>query len=378
MYYRRIKKVGNKIDIQFIRSSSANTWDSYCQQKYFLVYVLGLEDKPNVKTEKGTVVHAVLEILAGMQKSFQDTGKYYYEHPGIGVCECDPKDYLIEQPLTDKEVDAINKSRKNKDTYKDQIPVEYGHIRYGIELVESLVKRTYDYYSSKSQNEWTNIEWRDCINFTWMELDWADGLFDPRKRTIVYPEYPFNIPIEKPWAKLPNGEYLRIKGTIDLITELAPGVMEIVDHKTGQRYDWGKGKIKTYEDLLKDPQLMLYYYAARKSFPEYKSIMFTIFFVRDGGPFTLAFDDDIIEEVEANLRKTFEEIKNCKQPKLLDRMHNDFRCKTLCGFFKTKVDGKTCICDHVKNEIEVYGIEKASIRNRKDGFSVGKYQSPGE
>lgn len=323
-------------------------------------------------------MHACIEILAGMQKSFQDTGKYYYEHPGAGIFECSKSKFLKPYTLTNEEVDAINKSRKNKDTYVDQIKVEYGHKRYGVEFVEEVIKRCYDYYSSKSGHEWTNIEWRNCVNFTWMELDWADGSFDPRKRYIIHPEFPFNIEIKKDWAKLPNGDYLRIKGTIDLITKVDDGVMEIIDHKSGARKNWGTGKIKSYECLMEDPQLMLYYYAARKSFPEYKSIMFTIFFVRDGGPFTLVFDDDILEKVENNLRKTFEEIKNCKQPKLLDRMHNDFRCKTLCGFFKTKVDGKTCLCDHVKNEIEVYGIEKATIRNKKDGFHISKYNNPGE
>lgn len=366
------------MEIEFIRSSSSNTWDSYCQMKYYLVYVLGLEDAPNIKTEKGTVVHAVLEILAGMKKNFQDCGVYKYEHPGIGICECDNKYFLRPYTLTDEEVDAINKSRKNKDTYRDQIKVKYGHKRYGVELVEELVKRSHDYYSSKSKHEWGNIEYRDCLNFTWMEIDWGNGQFDPRKKNVIHPEYPFNIEIKQPWAKMDNGEYLRIKGTIDLVTEIEPGVIEIIDHKTGQRYDWGKKIIKSYDELLKDRQLMLYYYAARKSFPEYHSIMLTIFFIRDGGPFTLPFDDDIMQEVENNLRTTYEEIKKCKQPTQLDRLHNDFRCKTLCGFFKNKTDGKTCVCDHVKNEIEVYGIEKASIRNRKDGFSVGKYNSPGE
>ena len=354
-----------------------NTWKSYCQQKYYLVYVLGLEDAPNIKTEKGTVVHAVFEILAGMKKSFQDTGKYKYEHPGMGIFECSASEFMKPYTLSNEEIDFINKTRKNKDTYKDQIKVEYGHVRYGVVVVDSILKKAYDYYSTKSKHDWGNIEWRDCLNFTWMTLDWSNGAYDPRKRTVFYPEYPFNIEIKKDWAKTPDGKHLRIKGTIDLITKIDSNTLEIVDWKTGQRYDWGKGKIKEYEDLMKDEQLMLYYYAARQSFPEYDNILFTIFFLRDGGPFTLCFDDSIIPTVEKNIKETFEEIKTCKSPKRRDPLHKDFQCKTLCGFFKNKIDGIP-VCDYISNEIDVYGISKASLKHRREGFHVSNYQNPGE
>lgn len=354
-----------------------NTWEEYCQQKYYLTYVLGLQDTPNIKTEVGTVVHAVFEILAGMKHSFQLTGRYEYEHPGIGLVKCSKTKFLKPYTLSDEEVDKINKSRKNKTTYKDQIKVPYKNKRYGVDNVQEIINACYKYYSEKSENEWTNIQYRDCVNFTWMVLDWRNGIFDPRKRNVIFPEYPFDIEIDKDWAKLPNGENLRIKGTIDLVTEIDTGVIEIVDWKTGQRYNWGKGKEKTYEDLLEDTQLMLYYYAARKSFPEYDSIMFTIFFLRDGGPFTLPFDDDIIPEIEKRIKKTFLDIKNCKKPKMLDRLHKDFRCNKLCGFYKDKI-GDSCVCDYNAAEIDVYGIEKAAFRNRAKGFSVGHYQNPGE
>jgi len=340
-----------------------------------MVYVLGMEDPSNIKTEVGTVVHAVLEILAGMKKSYQDTRKYEFEH-AAGLFKCKPTLFMKPYTLTNEEVDLINKSRKNKDTYKDQNIVEYGHKRYGIENVENILSHVYKYYSERSRHDWGNIEYRNCLNFTWMTLDWQNGEFDTRKRNIIYPELPFNIEIKQPWAKLPNGDYLRIKGTIDLVTEIDKGVIECIDYKTGARYDWGKGKEKTYEDLMEDPQLMLYYYALRKSLPEYEAVMLSIFFIRNGGPFTLAFDDSILEKVENNLRKNFEEIRDCQKPKLRDPTYKEFQCKTLCGFFKQKVEN-SCVCDYISNEIKVYGIDVASKRNRVKGFEVGKYNQPG-
>lgn len=365
------------MEISFLRSSSIGTWESFCQHKYYMVYVLGMEDPSNIKTEVGTVVHAVLEILAGMKKSYQDNKKYEFTH-GAGTFTCAPTMFMKPYTLKNEEVDKINKSRVNKDTYKDRDnTVEYGHKRYGVKNVENILDQVYKYYSEKSRHDWGNIEYRNCLNFTWMTLDWHNGEFDPRKRSIIYPEYPFNIEIKKPWAKMQDGNYLRIKGTIDLVTEIDKGVVEICDWKTGARYDWGKATVKTYEDLMKDPQLMLYYYAARKSMPEYEAIMLTIFFIRDGGPFTLAFDDDVLEKVENNLRKNFEAIRDSKKPILRDRLHKDFQCNKLCGFFKKKIEN-SCVCDYISNEIDVYGIDVASRKNRVDGFEVGKYHSPGE
>lgn len=364
------------MDISFLRSSSIGTWQGYCQHKYFLVYVLGMEDASNIKTEVGTVVHAVLEILAGMKKSYQDNKKYEFTH-GAGTFTCTPTMFMKPYTLTNEEVDKINKSRINKDTYKDRgNKVNYGHKRYGVKNVENILEKVYEYYRNKSKHDWGNIEKRNCLNFTWMELDWENGEFDPRKRSIIHPELPFNIEIKKDWAKLDNGEYLRIKGTIDLVTEIDKGIVEIIDYKTGARYDWGKAKVKTYEDLMEDPQLMLYYYAARKALPEYEAIMLTIFFIRDGGPFTLAFDDSILEKVENNLRKNFEEIRDSKKPKMRDRLHKDFQCNKLCGFYKNKIDGTT-VCDYIGNEIDVYGIDVASKKNRREGFTVGHYVDPG-
>ncbi len=36
------------MEISFLRSSSIGTWQGYCQHKYFLVYVLGMEDASNM------------------------------------------------------------------------------------------------------------------------------------------------------------------------------------------------------------------------------------------------------------------------------------------------------------------------------------------
>ena len=43
-----------------------------CEQQYFLEYVLGYRSPSNKKADKGTIVHKVLEILAGIKLSQQN------------------------------------------------------------------------------------------------------------------------------------------------------------------------------------------------------------------------------------------------------------------------------------------------------------------
>ena len=366
------------MEIEYLRSSSMNTWNSYCEMKYYFTYCLGKQETPNLKAEMGTVVHALLEVLAGLKESFDKNGICEYEHPGIGLVTCSRHDLYEVSYLKDEEVDIINKARRSKDIYRDQIKVEYGQQRIGVAVVNRILKELFNYYSEKSPHDWGNLEYSRCLNWAWMALDWMDGEFDPRNRKIIYPEYPFNIEIKQPWAKIDSNKYLRIKGTIDLVTDVGDNTIEIIDWKTGRRHDWGKDKPKEYEDLMKDEQLMLYYYAARKSFVNYDNIMLTIFFIRDGGPFSLPFDDSVLPIVENRLRETYESIRNCKDPELLDRFREDFRCKRLCDFCKKEQPGTGISqCEFMKKEIKTYGIEKTSKKHRQPGFSVGYYHDPG-
>lgn len=677
------------MELTFFRSSSLNQWD-YCQQSYFINYILGQPQKTNPKTEKGTVVHKILEILAGMKLNFQKTGRYFFDDENVGMVKCPKKDWWAETVLTDEEVDKLNKSMINKDTYKDQRKVPYGQKRYGVKFVNSLIKLVYDYYVERSEHTWGNIEWRDCFNFTWIALEWNDGDFDPRLREIVCPEKPFNFVIKEDWAKIGEDEYLGLKGTIDLTTKIDDDTIEIIDwkglpvetliptpngwftmgaldigdivfdkdgkqtkvigksqrktkpcfkitfddktevtcddehlwslldnsvvpitelrpgdkipvakpidiekidlpidpyvlgvwlgdgrnrsgeicsadsfifeeierrgfklgenqdkrgnkaesrtvlglttklrklnllnnkhipeiylwasyeqrldllrglmdtdgnvnhkrkqavftnchkrlsddtksliltlgqrvnqacvvrnttfknnveifplsfrpsginpfliprkaskinqdgkgrkyrqvetiellkihrttqcimvdsptstylctenmiptHNTGQRKNWATGEIKDYDALSKDKQLMLYYYAAKTAFPEFKNVIISIFFVRDGGPFTLCFDDSTEAKIKSVLSDSKAQIESCEVPKMLDPKHWDFRCKTLCTYFKNKV-GKQSYCDYIHSEIKLHGIDVTTLKHRKEGFSIGHYENPG-
>ena len=374
--------------ISYFRSSSFNKWD-WCELSYFIEYVLGYTFPSGQKAEQGTIVHKVLECLAVIKKEIQDNpSSDFINDPQLGKIKFDSHTWLDVKTITKAEAAKINLSRKSKTIYKSKCVVEEGDFRRGVDLVEHIFDKAYNHYKDKSTHEWKPAQRRDCHNWTWMALDYKDGMFDPRLKTIVDAEPHFDITINRPWAKFEYenaaGEIisgnLAIKGTIDLITEVGPGILEICDYKSGQRVDWSTRTMekKTFEKLCKDPQLMLYYYAARHLYPDAKAIILTIFFIRDGGPFSMSFDDSTMVEMERLLERRFKEIVNSKNPRMLDTRQKNFKCTRLCPFFKNSFDGSKNMCLETNELIKLHGIDHVTNNYTKEGHDIGVYNAPGE
>lgn len=379
--------------ITYLRSSSYNNFD-FCQMQYFLNYVLGIPQQSGHKADKGTIVHKAMECLAVIKKEFQDNPaaeSVTIVDDALGEYTCSLSSLLTPYQMTDDEVDRENKTRKNKYTYKVPCQIPYSHIRYGVDLVKDILRRSFDHYSDKyDHHDWKPVDKKDCYNWTWMALDYLDGLYDPRKRTIVEAEPHFDIKIDKPWAEyyyeLPNGKEifgnLAAKGTVDLVTEVEPGVLEVVDWKTGQRLDWTSKKSNDKKDIKKlhnDPQLMLYYYALSHLYPDVDYIILTIFFIRDGGPFTVCFEPSKIEAMEARLRKRFEQIRNCNMPKMLSNTQSHFKCTRLCHYYKNNFPGsEKNICRFIHDELKDKGIDEVTKLYTHEGHNVSAYEAPGE
>lgn len=328
-----------------------------CEQQYFFEYVLGWRGPSNQKADKGTIVHKVLEILACIKQANQ----------------------------------------KSQNIIVDDILNEINVKKYDL---DSIIEQVYKYYTSKfSHHKWSEKDYKDCYNWTYKAINYANGMFDPRNRDIVCPEQHFDIVIDKPWAAYKydtsNGIIegtLAIKGTIDLITRIDDKTLEIVDWKTGRRLDWATGQEKTQEKLEKDPQLKIYHYAVQKLFPEVDHIMVTIFFINDGGPFSISFDKSDLSSTEEMIRNKFEIIKKTKKP----RLNKTWMCNKLCHFGKTTFEDthvssikeyrdnqlftigqNMSKCEQVKHDIELKGINSVVDEYTIPGYTVGKYKAPG-
>lgn len=372
--------------VTMIRSSALSTYIDMCEQQYFITYSLGHPSPGNLKSDIGSAGHLVLEWLSLLKIQY-DEGKDILSLKTKAVeVEFNREDLYAVSQLSNSDIDKINKSRKNKQIYKPDAVLEYGHTRIGSKVVNTLINASYKYFSEtvSPQHDWTQATFKQTWNCVWMALEQNKRIYDPRFRKIIQPEEHFNIEIKKPWSKYSyflNGKKiegnLTLKGTIDLVTEVDSNTIEIIDWKFGRMFNFGKNQDKTYETLQKDIQLMFYYYAAKQIFPQYENIIITINFIRDGGPQTICFDKSDYLEIEKKIEETFTEIKNNNSPKLLDPTYKDHRCNKFCYFYKKKVEGKP-FCAHIKDRIEEFGIDYVTETETADGFTIGHYEAPGE
>jgi hypothetical protein len=328
-----------------------------CEQQYFFEYVLGYRGPSNQKADKGTIVHKVLEILAIIKQSQQN----------------------------------------NVTTFEDDI---VGMVNVEAYNIDTLTEQVYQYYSSRfSHHKWSIKDFTDCRLWVEKAITYNNGMFDPRNRNILCPEQHFDIVIEKDWSKykykLAEGTLegnLAIKGTIDLITQVGDNTIEIIDWKTGRRLNWATGQEKTQEKLEEDPQLRIYHYAIQKLYPHIDHIMVTIFFINDGGAFSVIFDKSDMPKTESMLRDKFEIIKKTQKP----RLHKSWMCSKLCHFGKSTFENSSVLpileyrdnqlcqknthmtkCEQIKHDIELKGINNVVDEYTVPGYTVAKYKAPG-
>jgi hypothetical protein len=329
-----------------------------CEQQYFGEYVLGWRGPSGQKADKGTIVHKILEILAVIQKAKQD----------------------------------------NADKVVDDIVGELSLEKYDL---NEIVDKIYKHYSTVSDHhKWSPKDLKDCREWVDKAISFNGGMFDPRNRFVLCPEQHFDFEIKKPWSKysyktadgMLSGN-LALKGTIDLITCVNEKTIEIIDWKTGKRLDWATGKEKTQEKLENDPQLRIYHYAISKLYPDIDHIIFSIYFINDGGPFSICFDKSDLIETEDMLRKKFEHIKKTTKPKL----HKSWMCSKLCHFGKTTFENTSVLpileyrdgqvvdkgkfmtkCEQIRHDIELDGIDSVVKTHKHPNHSFGHYEAPGQ
>jgi ATP-dependent helicase/DNAse subunit B len=320
---------------------------------YFITYVLGHQQLSGKRADIGTVVHKVMEILASFKKELQNNPKA-------------------------KKLEIVDDALGSLSTTK--------HILYKENIVKQLVTASFDYYSKRSpHNSFSSKDQEECLSMCWAALNYNEGQFDPRNRNIVETEPHFDIPIEEDWAKYKyviDGKtiegQLAIKGTIDLITKIDDKTIEIVDYKTGKRLDWATGEEKTYAKLNVDPQLLLYNYAVSKMFPEYDQAIMSIFYIKDGGPFSLCFDKSDHGKFLDMLKEKVQEIQKNNKPKPVSIDRSNWKCTKLCHYYKNNWPGTDQnMCTHIENSLKANGMDQTVKDCSKDGFDIGFYSAPG-
>lgn len=293
--------------IEYIRASSYNTFDD-CEFKYFLTQVCELEDLSTKKAHLGSICHWVWEVLAKAKK----TGHYK-----LNDKYTDPK-YLLNT--------AWNRYVK-----------KYGH-----------------FFEFKQE------DYNFCVKVINILLSskWHPYDFD-----IFATELQFEVDLNLPGFKASSKNPGKIRGTMDLVTRVDKDTIHVIDYKTGERKKWiGKG-MKEWDDFQEDIQLQVYDIALKALFPDIPNRILTIIYVRDGGPFTVTFDEDDRKRAINKLRNRWNKIKGTTNPIRLkddpNRADEKFKCKNVCYFGKRKNAHGISYCDLYHNIYKKEGLENS-------------------
>lgn len=300
--------------ITYLRSSSFNTYD-FCELKYFYEYALEKGSQTNKAATKGSIVHKFLEILAKKKLANQNGEKDIYDPEMDFHCQEDKLD------------------------------------------LKKCFARCVEFYSETTNILFDEKDIEDCKK--WIRIVLNDDTYNPAKRNIISPELHFDMNINEEWAKYSyevSGQTisgnLRIKGTLDLVTDESCGTMEYTDWKTGKMYDWARGKDKTPESLKDDFQLRLYHYALAHLYPDYHTFILTLYYMKHGGPHPTLFHDCDLPKTKEIIKNRYLEIKNNYSPKVI-RPH--FKCR-FCELSKNNYKS----CKQLENEIEMFGIDNVT------------------
>lgn len=342
--------------VTHLRSSMIGS-KTFCAHKTFIVYNLSIKENANFKADAGNAVHKALELL-GLRKFAQQNGHKIIENEALD------RPYELDEITTDK---AFNVGWSH---YKGLSP----------HYPEWNDKKTIDKY----------LKMYNAL------LKFKKGRYNPLNLDIVQPEQFFEFEVQKPWAKYEYtiaGEtisgYLKLRGTVDLIIRNEDGSYSSLDWKTGRRVDWGIGewhnpKVKEYEDLEKDNQLLLYYYSLVNMLKTY-DISSIIYYLQDGGPYEFCFDESTYKKAELMIKKEFEEFNNIKVPKLTknlgntaEKFYNNRKCGW-CDFSKIqpKINTKKSVCEHFRTEIVELGMDKV-LDKYSDPSKFSEYTGGGK
>lgn len=334
--------------ITYLRSSSFNTYN-VCPHQYYIQYVLGIDQVFKKSATIGTMTHKALEYFAKQKLAIQNGEDSFYD---------DGLDRLVK-------VDEVD-----------------------FDFATNTAWNLYNKVESR-EGPWVAQDLATVYEYTEIALSYNDGEYDPRKLDIFTVEDFFDIHFDEPWSAyhyiLEDGREIKgnlsIRGTCDLLLYESrdPLVVEYLDWKTGKyNTDFATGKVKDENALREDPQLMIYNYAIRQKYPQIKEMIFTLNFIRAGGPVSVIFYPEDTERCLESIKSRFLEIKNDNNPNWIkdDNPSQKWKCQYVCYFNQQKLANGKTICDHIHSLIKRKGI--AWVTNKYAKLDkLNKYEGGG-
>ena len=104
----------------------------------------------------------------------------------------------------------------------------------------------------------------------------------------------------------------------------------------------------------------------------------SIFYVKDGGPYSMCWDDSDKVKFLDMLKNRFLQIRKNTKPRPISQNRSNFKCTRLCHYCKNNWEGSSkSMCQYVEDYIGKHGISKASQDLKHKDFTIGHYEAPG-
>lgn len=326
--------------LPFLRSSLLGNWE-FCQTQCVITYAMGMSSPAGAAASMGSAVHKMMELRA-LASMAQKQGKKSFIYEDWGELTTDW---------------ALDLDQTIEKCYANQL------------LLDSHV-------DPKKISKSKILGWAKKAITDYPQ-------YDPINLDIIQVEQYFDLEIKEDWAwysKEINGEkyegYLRIKGTVDCIISHCDSVIEVFDYKSGSRKNFATDEVKTIEYLRKDKQLLFYLYALSKLYPNKEFIM-TLYFINDGGIFSVHGDEEMLAYASQMIKDTYEEIISTTNPTVRNPKRNDFKCIHCCKYSKpASYTRGLSVCEFMQNKINTIGLD-STIEKYGDIKSTFSYGSGG-
>jgi CRISPR/Cas system-associated exonuclease Cas4 (RecB family) len=319
--------------ISYLRSSAESAYRQ-CPLRHFIDYTLSKKSPSSVVQNRGSAVHKALELLA-LRKLGEQNGTNSIVDDAFG-------------PIDISEIEP-----------------------------EEMIRRAIDHYYDDT---WQPKDAQDARKwfYTALSNDFYDGVYNPLTQNIVSVEESFDYTFEQPWAyynykvgdETIEGQF-SIKGVSDLQVESDGDTLNVRDYKTGSMSDWASGKQKDYEYIQKDFQLLLYGFAMKRKFPQYKYINLSLIYLKFKKVLETFYDEEKDAYIEKKIQETFERIRRDMKP----RANRSFKCKW-CHWDSAKNKAGTTACQFFDKKVQSLGADKV-FELYGDRSKIENYQSGG-
>lgn len=273
--------------IEYLSASRLNVFID-CPFRYFLQYHLELPElkQDTLATHKGKAVHETLDKYVKGSKDYVKELKDYYSNTKLW------------------ELDRRNERRG----FPHPVEKDCGECRHAIfsskGVICSIAKRNVEEFEGCPK---PNFE--DDLKLVKQTIHGEDTVLN---RKIIGAEVEFNK----------HYEGFKVRGFMDLVTEIDEETLEVRDYKTGTY-------TKKTEEAFRDLQMRIYSLIAKELFPQYKYVLMTLDYLRKQ-PVTVIFGPEDDEKTREFLQDAYKKISEAKNPP----RKKSFKCNWCVGYDK--------------------------------------------